>query len=45
MRKVYYYAFTETYVCEQIYNKVIVSDIKIKIYDLIMDKPNTINKQ
>lgn len=27
------------------YNKVIVIDVKIKIYDLIIDKPNTINKQ
>lgn len=25
--------------------KVIVIDVKIKIYDLIMDKPNTINKK
>lgn len=27
------------------YIKVIVIDVKIKIYVLIMDKPNTINKQ
>lgn len=28
-----------------LYNKVIVIDVKIEIYDLIMDKPNTTNKQ